>query len=61
MLRKDYERSVKDCPDRATRIAWLYKQRKIDNAKTIEEMNDILNTPWDYYYQKVLLFLKKTS
>jgi hypothetical protein len=61
MIRREYEKSVKDCQDKTARIAWLYKQRKIDNAKTVRELDAILNTPWNYYYEKVEAFLKKTS
>jgi lysozyme family protein len=57
--KEEYERALKDCHDRPTRLAWLYKQKKIDNARSIEEMNRILNIPWSYYYNKVVDYLKK--
>lgn len=45
--------------DRELRIAFLYKQRKIEQARTIEELDNAINYPLQSYLDKVRIALKK--
>lgn len=45
--------------DRELRIAFLYKQRKIEQAKTLEELDNAINYPLQSYLDKVRIALKK--
>jgi hypothetical protein len=45
--------------DRELRIAFIYKQRKIEQAKTLEELDNAINYPLQSYLDKVRLALKK--
>lgn len=44
---------------RELRIAFIYKQRKIEQAKTIEELDNAINYPLQSYLDKVRIALKK--
>ena len=45
--------------DRELKIAFMYKQRKINNAKTLEELDNAINYPLQSYLDKVRIALKK--
>ena len=54
--REDYLKAT----DRELRIAYCYKQKQIQKAKTIEELDNAINYPLQSYLEKVRIALKKS-
>jgi len=54
--REDYLKAT----DRELRIAYRYKQKQIQKARTLEELDNAINYPLQSYLEKVRAALKKT-